>query len=84
MKKIVQAMGKQFKDKDVENVKLKVSKEFEIRIKDMERSHFEKITLTKQEAKRAFDITLDNMKSIYEDEIKALKAHRKEQDEKVN
>ena len=29
-------------------------------------------------------MTLDNMKSIYDDEIRALKANRKEMEEKVN
>ena len=45
---------------------------------------YERLQLTKQEAKRAFDMTLDNMKSIYDDEIRALKANRKEMEEKVN
>lgn len=40
--------------------------------------------LTKQETKRAFDITLENMKTIYEDEIKQLKANKKESEEKIN
>ncbi len=55
-----------------------------MKLKDQEKLHYERLQLTKQEAKRAFDMTLDNMKSIYDDEIRALKANRKEMEEKVN
>ena len=64
--------------KDIEIAKVKLSKEYEIKIKDLEKIHFERMQLTKQETKRAFDITLENMKTIYEDEIKALKTIKKE------
>ena len=38
----------------------------------------------KQETRRAFDVTMENMKAIYEDEIKSLKASKKEQDDRIN
>ena len=40
--------------------------------------------LTKQETRKAFDITMDNMKTIYEDEIKGLKGQKKELEDKIN
>ncbi len=40
--------------------------------------------MTKQETRRAFDVTMENMKTIYEDEIKSLKHIKKEQEDKVN
>ncbi len=50
----------------------------------MEKLHYERLQLTKQETKRAFDITLDNMKHIYDDEIKTLKIAKRELEDKVN
>ena len=43
----------------------------------------ERLHLTKQETRRAFDYTMENMKSIYEDEIKSLKSKIKDQDDRV-
>ena len=40
--------------------------------------------LTKQETRKAFDITMENMKTIYEDEIKVLKTAKKDYEEKLN
>ena len=70
--------------KELENLKLRISKEYELKLKDLERIHYERLQLTKQEAKRAFDMTLENMKTIYDDEIRALKANRKDLEEKLN
>lgn len=84
LKKLIQMMGGQLKDKDLENIKLKLTKDYELKLKDMEKLHYERMTLTKQEAKRAFDMTLENVKSIYDDEIKALKGSKKELEEKIN
>lgn len=69
---------------ELENLRLKLTKEYELKIKDLEKLHYERMILTKQETKRAFDITLENMKTIYEDEIKLLKGTKKELEEKVN
>ena len=65
-------------------MKLKLSKEFELRIKDIEKQNLEKLMFSKQEAKRAFDVTLENVKTIYEDEIKQLKVGKKEQEDKIS
>jgi hypothetical protein len=73
LKRVMALMGSHLKDKEVDNIKLKLSKEYELKCKDMEKLHFERLTITKQESKRAFDITLENVKAIYEDEIKSLK-----------
>lgn len=64
-------------------MKLRLSKEFEIKMKQMEKEHMERLHLTKQETRRAFDYTMENMKSIYEDEIKSLKGKIKDQDDRV-
>ena len=40
--------------------------------------------LTKLETKRAFDVTLENMKTIYEDEIEVIKAAKRDLEDKVN
>lgn len=58
------AITSKVKEKDLENLKLKLTKEYELRIKDMEKNHLEKLMLTKQEAKRVFDVTLENVKNI--------------------
>ena len=65
-------------------MKLNITKEYEIKIKDLEKLHYERMQLTKQETKKAFDVTLDNMKAIYDDEIKALKTAKRELEDKVN
>ena len=58
------------KEKDVENLKLRLKNEYELKMKELERIHYERLQLTKQETRRAFDVTMENMKTIYEDEIK--------------
>ena len=78
MNKVMSLLGNHLKEKEIENIKIKLSKDYELKIKDMEKIHFERLTMTKLEAKRAFDLTLENVKSIYEDEIKALKGFKKE------
>ena len=55
-----------------------------MKIKDLEKVHYERLQLTRQETKKAFEVTLENMKTIYEDEIKVIKAQRRELEEKVN
>jgi SMC interacting uncharacterized protein involved in chromosome segregation len=70
--------------KELENLRLKMSKEYELKIKDLEKLHYERMQMTKQETKRAFDVTLENMKTIYDDEIKALKQAKKELEDRVN
>lgn len=71
-------LGNHLKEKEIENIKIKLSKDFELKIKEMEKVHFERLTVTKLEAKRAFDMTLENVKSIYDEEIKTLKGFKKE------
>lgn len=41
------AITSKVKEKDLENLKLKLTKEYELRIKDMEKNHLEKLMLTK-------------------------------------
>ena len=55
-----------------------------MKLKDQEKLHYERLQQTKQDAKRAFDLTLDNMKSIYDDEIRALKQSKRDLEEKLN
>jgi hypothetical protein len=55
-----------------------------LKLKDQEKLHYERLQQTKQDAKRAFDLTLDNMKSIYDDEIRALKQSKRDLEEKLN
>lgn len=50
----------------------------------MEKLHYERLQMTKQETRRAFDVTMENMKTIYEDEIRALKTIKKESEDKIN
>jgi hypothetical protein len=71
LKTILKTLSKEIQDRDVENMKLRLSKEFELKIKDMEKDHSERIHTTKSETRKAFDYTMENMKNIYEDEIKA-------------
>ena len=47
MKKLMSIIGNQIKDKDLENLKLKLSKDYELKLKDMEKLHYERMTLTK-------------------------------------
>ena len=82
--KIIHLLANSNAHKDIEFAKLKLTKDFELKIKDLEKLHYERMHMTKQETKRAFDVTLENMKTIYEDEIKALKGAKKEQEEKIN
>ncbi len=70
--------------KDLENLRLKLTKDYELKIKEIEKVHYERMQVTRQETKKAFDITLENMKIIYEDEIKVVKAAKRELEEKVN
>lgn len=65
-------------------MKLRLSKEFELKIKQMEKEHSERVHTTKYETRKAFDYTMENMKNIYEDEIKALKAKLKEHEDKIS
>ena len=70
--------------KELDNLRLSLTKDYELKLKDLERVHYERLQLTKQETKRAFDVTMENMKTIYEDEIKAVKAAKREIEERVN
>lgn len=83
-KQVMQMINGSIMSKEVENVKLRLTKEYEIKIKELEKLHYERMQLTKQETKKAFDITLDNMKAIYDDEIKALKTVKRELEDKIN
>lgn len=84
LKQVMQYINNQVHERELENLKLRVTKEYEIKIKDLEKLHYERMQITKQETKRAFDVTLDNMKAIYDDEIKALKLAKRELEDKVN
>ena len=42
LKKVLELLGRELKERDIENVKLKLSKEFELKVRDLERMHFEK------------------------------------------
>ena len=53
-------------------------------MKELERIHYERLQLTKQETRRAFDVTMENMKTIYEDEIKQLKGNKRELEDRIN
>ena len=72
------------KEKDVENLKLRLKNEYELKMKELERIHYERLQLTKQETRRAFDVTMENMKTIYEDEIKQLKSNKRELEDRIN
>ena len=72
------------KEKDVENLKLRLKNEYELKMKELERIHYERLQLTKQETRRAFDVTMENMKTIYEDEIKQLKGNKRELEDRIN
>ena len=65
-------------------MRLRLTKEYELKIKEMERVHSERMLTTKQDTKKAFESTLENMKQIYDDEIKALKSHKRDLEEKNN
>ena len=47
MKKFLSFIGTTIKEKDIENIKLKISKDFELKIKDLEKLHYERLQLTK-------------------------------------
>ncbi len=55
-----------------------------MKLRDQEKLHYERLQQTKHDAKRAFDLTLENMKTIYDDEIRALKQSRRELEERLN
>lgn len=40
-------LGNQINSKDVENVRLRVTKEYELKIKEIEKLHYERMQLTK-------------------------------------
>lgn len=42
LKKVLELLGRELKERDIENVRLKLSKEFELKVRDLERIHFEK------------------------------------------
>ncbi|CDW74480.1 guanylate-binding n-terminal domain containing protein [Stylonychia lemnae] len=84
VKGILKLLGQQLQTKEFEIQRLKLTKEYELKMKDLEKIHYERLQLTKQETRRAFDITMENMKTIYEDEIKSLKQVKKDGDEKIN
>lgn len=84
IKKVMALIGTTLKEKEIDNIKLRLTKDFELKLKDMDRLHFERLQITKQETRRAFDVTMENMKTIYEDEIKSLKSTKKEYEEKIN
>ena len=83
-KQVMNIIGNQMHQKDLENLRLKISKEYELKIKDIEKVHYERMQVTRQETKKAFDVTMENMKTIYEDEIKVVKAAKRELEERVN
>ena len=78
------SLNQQLHQKEIENVRLRLTKEYELKIKEMERVHSERMLTTKQDTKKAFESTLENMKQIYDDEIKALKSHKRDLEEKNN
>lgn len=84
VKKMLKFLGRELKDKELEVQKLRLTKDFELQLKDMERQNAERIALNKQETKRAFDLTMENMKSIYDDEIKELKKQKKDLEDRQN
>ena len=68
--KLIQILANSNQQKDIEFAKLKLTKDFELKMKDLEKLHYERMQIQKQEMKRGFDVTFDNMKTINEDEIK--------------
>jgi hypothetical protein len=40
-------MGTHLKEKELENVKLRLTKDYELKLKEMEKIHYERMTLTK-------------------------------------
>lgn len=46
-KSMMQYMGGQLHSKDLENLKLRLTKEYEIKIKDLEKIHYERMQLMK-------------------------------------
>ena len=84
MNQVLSYLSSNLHQKDIENLRLKLTKDYELKIKDLEKLHYERMQLTKQETKRAFDVTLENMKTIYEDEIKVIKAAKRDLEDKVN
>eukprot|EP00347_Sterkiella_histriomuscorum_P006351 403353091 len=84
IKGILKMLGSQLHQKELETQRLKLSKDYELKIKDIEKLHYERLQMTKQETRRAFDVTMENMKTIYEDEIKQLKQIKKDLEEKMN
>jgi hypothetical protein len=61
---------REIKDKEIENIKLKLSLESEKKINLIERGYQDKLSHNKKEMKKVFEVTLMNMKSTYEDESK--------------
>jgi hypothetical protein len=43
VKKVMALIGTTLKDKEIENIKLKLTKEFELKLKDMEKNHYERL-----------------------------------------
>ena len=84
VKSVFKLLGQQLQQKELETQRLRLTKEYELKMKDMEKLHYERIQLTKQEMRKAFDLTNENVKTIYEDEVKSLKQAKKELEEKLN
>ena len=42
LKRFLQLLGSQIKEKEIENIKLKISKEYELKMKDLEKVHYER------------------------------------------
>ena len=65
-------------------MRLRLTRDYELKLKDLERVHMERLQTTKLDSKRAFDLTLENMKKIYDEEIKALKSTRRDLEDRCN
>jgi hypothetical protein len=61
---------REIKEKEIENIKLKLSLESEKKVNMIERGYQDKLNNNKKEMKKVFEVTLMNMKSTYEDESK--------------
>ena len=74
---------KQIKEKELENLKLKCSLEFEKKVNLVENEYKHKLNNNKKEMKKVFDLTMTNMKNTYDDEIKVYKSRLKDNEERI-
>lgn len=75
---------KEIKEKEIENIKLKCSLEYEKKVNKLEHDYKEKLNNNKKEMKKVFDLTMANMKSTYDDEIKVYKKRLSEIEGNLN